>query len=775
MEVRGGGEWKVAHTTSPLLPTACFSLTPLPRHSLPTPIQAEAVPLILGGGDVLAAAETGSGKTGAFALPLLQLVGEARAGVASTRRASPPSAPDTDPTAPTTVSPVDRDPALAVSAEGDRAQARSAAAWCGARATHGVSTGCAFCEATVQDGGLVRVGWATATASLELGTDGVSVGYGGTGKASHGGSFKDYGRPFSAGAVVGCAVDADAGTASFLLDGAPLGDAATIAIPPRLPGDAGALFPALCLKNAEVKLNFGGTPFVHPPPPGFPPLDTATGRVPAAAARAALPQKQAEEKTSGRPPLALVLEPSKDLAEQTAAALTALAARLPPPGVSVLLLVGGDPAAHVRAALTAGADVVVGTLGRVGAAAAAGDLSLASIRLFVLDEADRLLDPSGADEVASLFGRLPRGGAGAARLQVLLFSATLDSPDVARGAARLCAHPTHIDLKGPGYVPAGVDHVRVDIDPIADRSWMQAEPRVPDDSVHAGLPPAPPGSETPEHLSLAVKKLKPRLLLRLADALAMDQCVVFCRTNHDCDQLEAFLRKASGAAATAPPTRGPSETGAQGAYTCVVLAGARSTEDRREALRAFKAGEARFLICTDVGARGIDVDGLPYCVNLALPDTDHAEDYVHRVGRVGRAGRRGLAISLVATVKEKVWYCTRKGHKPWLAPTADDQRVIEEGGHTMWRDERACLAAVQTRLGAGVRALPPDLSLPADIAAAAAAGAGGGGYGGDAATAEADAALKARLTALAPAVAELARLEADAQASFFELQRRWVV
>ena len=45
-------------------------------HRLPTPVQSESVPLILGGGDVMVAAETGSGKTGAFALPVLQLVHE---------------------------------------------------------------------------------------------------------------------------------------------------------------------------------------------------------------------------------------------------------------------------------------------------------------------------------------------------------------------------------------------------------------------------------------------------------------------------------------------------------------------------------------------------------------------------------------------------------------------------------------------------------------------------------------------------------------------------
>lgn len=59
------------------------------------------------------------------------------------------------------------------------------------------------------------------------------------------------------------------------------------------------------------------------------------------------------------------------------------------------------------------------------------------------------------------------------------------------------------------------------------------------------------------------------------------------------------------------------------------------------------------MICTDVAARGIDVKGVPFVINVTLPDDK--QNYVHRIGRVGRAERMGLAISLVATNhKEKV-------------------------------------------------------------------------------------------------------------------------
>ena len=88
-------------------------------------------------------------------------------------------------------------------------------------------------------------------------------------------------------------------------------------------------------------------------------------------------------------------------------------------------------------------------------------------------------------------------------------------------------------------------------------------------------------------------------------------------------------------------------------------------EERRRNLAAFKGGAVRLLICTDVAARGIDIDSLPFVINMSL--TDRCEDYIHRVGRVGRADKMGLAISIVSSsAKERVWFCTQKGYKPWM-------------------------------------------------------------------------------------------------------------
>lgn len=84
---------------------------------------------------------------------------------------------------------------------------------------------------------------------------------------------------------------------------------------------------------------------------------------------------------------------------------------------------------------------------------------------------------------------------------------------------------------------------------------------------------------------------------------------------------------------------------------------------------------------------------IPYVINMTLPDK--AEDYVHRVGRVGRADVMGLAISLVGTHKEKVWYYDKK---KWACRPLST-KLASEGGCCIWYDEPALLKEVQNRLG----------------------------------------------------------------------------
>ena len=221
-------------------------------------------------------------------------------------------------------------------------------------------------------------------------------------------------------------------------------------------------------------------------------------------------------------------------------------------------------------------------------------------------------------------------------------------------------------------------------------------------------------SKGKECMSEAVKLLKPRVLQRIIDAFQMDQCLIFCRTNFDCDRLETFLNTLGGGQ-TRKKFKGKVEKGLENPYSCVVLAGARSMQERRQALAAFKEGDVRFLICTDVAARGIDIKELPFVINMCLPDLAQLEDYIHRVGRVGRADTMGLAISIVSKVPERVWYCTKKGYRPWLEPSEKNTRLIQEGGHTKWFDEPQIVKQVERRLKQKILHLNDDMSLPKAI------------------------------------------------------------
>jgi ATP-dependent RNA helicase RhlE len=119
--------------------------------------------------------------------------------------------------------------------------------------------------------------------------------------------------------------------------------------------------------------------------------------------------------------------------------------------------------------------------------------------------------------------------------------------------------------------------------------------------------------------------LKPALLIHLLRDPSFDSVLVFARTKHGADRIARRLG------------------GAQ--ITTATLHSNRSQNQRLNALKAFKSGEVRVLVATDIAARGIDVDGISHVVNFDFPM--HPEDYVHRIGRTGRAKAIGDAISFV--------------------------------------------------------------------------------------------------------------------------------
>ena len=134
--------------------------------------------------------------------------------------------------------------------------------------------------------------------------------------------------------------------------------------------------------------------------------------------------------------------------------------------------------------------------------------------------------------------------------------------------------------------------------------------------------------------------------------------ILSCRTRLDCDNLVDFLTYIGGNKQFSGSTTSSKEN----PYSCVALhSGIRPQSKRTENLELFKNGDGRFIVCTDVAARGIDIKFLPYVINVTM--SGESEDYIHRVCRVGRADTLGIAISLVSSCKEKVWYhkCSSRG------------------------------------------------------------------------------------------------------------------
>lgn len=109
------------------------------------------------------------------------------------------------------------------------------------------------------------------------------------------------------------------------------------------------------------------------------------------------------------------------------------------------------------------------------------------------------------------------------------------------------------------------------------------------------------------------------------------QVLVFVRTKHGADRLAKQLEKDG--------------------LKSAAIHGDKSQGARTKALADFKAGKVRILVATDIAARGLDINELPYVVNYDLPQV--AEDYVHRIGRTGRAGNTGIALTLITPDETK--------------------------------------------------------------------------------------------------------------------------
>ncbi|MEU2510379.1 DEAD/DEAH box helicase, partial [Streptomyces syringium] len=249
--------------------------------------------------------------------------------------------------------------------------------------------------------------------------------------------------------------------------------------------------------------------------------------------------------------------------------------------VRVLAIYGGRAYEPQVEALKKGVDVIVGTPGRLLDLAGQRKLDLSHVKALVLDEADEMLDLGFLPDVERIITMLP------AKRQTMLFSATMPGA-VINLARRYMSQPTHIRATAPDDEGQTVANIT-------------------------------------QHVFRAHNMDKPEMVSRILQSDGRALAMIFCRTKRTAADIADQLARRGFASGAVHGDLG------QGA--------------REQALRAFRNGKVDVLVCTDVAARGIDVDNVTHVINYQTPEDE--KTYLHRIGRTGRAGKSGTAITLV--------------------------------------------------------------------------------------------------------------------------------
>ena len=280
---------------------------------------------------------------------------------------------------------------------------------------------------------------------------------------------------------------------------------------------------------------------------------------------------------------ALVLAPTRELAMQSAQAIEDFAARTA--RLDVVPVYGGSPYGPQIGALKRGAQVVVGTPGRVIDLIEKGALDLSNVRMLVLDEADEMLRMGFAEDVETIASSAPDD-----RLTAL-FSATM--PAAIEKVAR-----EH--LKDPVKVAVSTESSTVD-------------------TIHQTYAVVPY-----KHKIGALSRVLATRAQHIKEGQEeSDAAIVFVRTRADVEEVSLEL---SG--------RG---------FRAAGISGDVAQTERERMVERLKNGSLDVLVATDVAARGLDVERISLVVNFDVPREPEA--YVHRIGRTGRAGREGRALT----------------------------------------------------------------------------------------------------------------------------------
>src|SRR3954467_14709405 len=255
--------------------------------------------------------------------------------------------------------------------------------------------------------------------------------------------------------------------------------------------------------------------------------------------------------------------------------------------LNVALIIGGVSFDDQDMKLTRGVDVLIATPGRLLDHFERGRLLLTGVDLLVIDEADRMLDMGFIPDIERICKLVPF------TRQTLFFTATMP-PEIRRITEQFLHNPVKVEVAKPATTVATI---------LQQLVKTGREPHDKRDTL--------------------------RRTIRAADSFK--NAIIFCNRKREVAQLHRSLVRHG--------------------FNAVALHGDLDQSARTAALDAFRSGEAKLLIASDVAARGLDIPDVSHIFNFDVPH--HADDYVHRIGRTGRAGKTGTALTIVAPADSK--------------------------------------------------------------------------------------------------------------------------
>jgi superfamily II DNA/RNA helicase len=289
-------------------------------------------------------------------------------------------------------------------------------------------------------------------------------------------------------------------------------------------------------------------------------------------------------RAKARMPRALVLAPTRELADQVASSFEKYAKGTK---LSWALLIGGVSMGDQVTLLNKGVDVLIATPGRLLDLFERGKVMLNGVEILVIDEADRMLDMGFIPDIERIFKLTPP------RRQTLFFSATMP-PEITRLTTQFLKDPTRLEASRPAMTAETITQYLVRIptsDPKAKRAALRA-------------------------------------LIGRAD---VRNGIVFCNRKTEVDVVAKSLK--------------------QHGFDAAPIHGDLDQSLRMKTLAAFRSGELKLLVASDVAARGLDIPDVSHVFNYDV--SHHADDYVHRIGRTGRAGKLGQTFMIVTPADDR--------------------------------------------------------------------------------------------------------------------------